>query len=235
MAVTDMKTLKPLFCAFLVILSMGFLKSATFAQKNVLPPELNQTSSLSEILAWLDKNSFPQARIGLDLWKYSSSPSRVAGRWVHESAVFSKGFKLIKADGCYLTLGNDDIKILSFGTTAYGYERQSLASFRKEATDLTPYPAELYIRLNRMSYKKGKKPYLHTKNPDEAKLLGSWRTEFKEKGGRDVLLIVVFDSPPGVGRDQMYGDSVTFTFDSKDMSEQFYAAFRQAIRLCAAK
>lgn len=230
-----MKMLNRLFRLFPLILSIS-LSSVAFAQEVVLPPELNQTSSLSEILAWLDKNSFPQARIGLNLRRTSDSIS-CEGCGVYDSAVFSQGFKLIKADGCSLTLGNEDIKILSFSTTARSsYDDISLERFRRKATDLTPYPAELYIRLNRMKPERGKGPQLN-KDPAVAKLLGSWRTEFKSKGGRpwDVLLIVVFDSPPGAGRDQMYGDSITFTFDKKETAEQFNAAFRQAIKLCTTK
>jgi hypothetical protein len=229
-----MKMLKRSFCSFLLLTSIS-LNSVAFAQESVLPPELNQTSSLSEILAWLDKNSFPQARIGLNLSRTSDSIS-CEGCGVYDSAVFSQGFKLIKADGCSLTLRNEDIKILSFSTTARSsYDDISLERFRRKGVGRTPYPAELYIRLNRMKPERGKRPQLHTKDPAKAKLLGSWRTEFKEKGGRDVLLIVILDSPPGGGRDDMYGGSINFTFDSQEMSEQFNAAFRQAIKLCTTK
>jgi hypothetical protein len=33
----------------------------------------------------------------------------------------------------------------------------------------------------------------------------------------------------------MYGDEITFTFDDKQMSENFYAAFGRAIALCKGK
>ena len=175
----------------------------------------------------------------LNLRKTSDSIS-CEGCGVYESGVFSQGFKLIKADGCSLTLRNEDIKILSFSTTARSsYDDISLERFRRKGADVTPYPAELYIRLNRMKPERGKGPQLHTKDPAKAKLLGSWRTKFKEKGGRsrpqDVLLIVVLDSPPEGGRDEMLGDTITFTFDNKQRSEQFNVAFRQAIKLCTSK
>ncbi len=231
-----METLKRCLVSFLAIWLMSLSIPSAFGQENVLPPGLNQTSSLSEILAWLDKNSLPQARIGLNL---SSTSDSIAseGRGIYESGVFSQGFKLIKADGCYLTLRNEDIKILSFRTNASRYDIQSLERFRSKGAGVTPYPAELYIRLNRMKAERGKGPRLHTKDPAKAKLLGSWRTEFKERGGRpqDVLLIVVLDSPPEAARDDMYGDTITFTFDNKQTSEQFNAAFRQAIKLCTSK
>jgi hypothetical protein len=222
-----MKTLKPLISAFFAIVSISFLASETLAQKNLqLPPELSQSSSLSEILNWLDKNGFGAARVGL-----KSSD---------DSAVFSQRFRLIKTDGCYLTLRNEDIKLLRFSTAAYPEEYQSLEVFRsKPDDDPTPYPAELYINLNRINPVRGKGPHIHTKDPAKIKLFGLWRTEFMEKRGRsriqDNLLLVVFDSPPEVGRDDMRGNSITFTFDSKDTSEKFNAAFRQAIKLCNTK
>lgn len=43
----------------------------------------------------------------------------------------------------------------------------------------------------------------------------------------------------GVGQDgrndSMNGDEITFTFDDKQMSENFYAAFSRAITLCKDK
>jgi hypothetical protein len=168
-----MKTLKPLRCAFLTIVATTFLNPYSIAQQKVLPPELNQTSSLSEILAWLDKNSFPQARIGLNLRRTSDSIS-CEGCGIYDSAVFSQGFKLIKADGCSLILRNEDIKILSFSTTARSsYDDISLERFRGKGAGRTPYPAELYIRLNRMKPERRKAPQLHTNDPAKAKLLGS--------------------------------------------------------------
>ena len=57
-----MKTLGLLLCGFLSILS-----SQTVAQnKRKLPPPLNARSSVSEIVDWLDQNSFSHARIGLE-------------------------------------------------------------------------------------------------------------------------------------------------------------------------
>lgn len=45
----------------------GSLSTQAFAQnKPKLPPQVNQGSSVSEIVDWLDKNSFSQARIGLE-------------------------------------------------------------------------------------------------------------------------------------------------------------------------
>ena len=35
--------------------------------------------------------------------------------------------------------------------------------------------------------------------------------------------------------DLMYGDELTFTFDDKQMSENFYAAFSRAVTLCKDK
>ena len=62
-----MKIFQLLFCLlFLVALSLS-LNSVAFAQKSSLPAELTENSSLTEIIAWLDKTSFAQARIGLNI------------------------------------------------------------------------------------------------------------------------------------------------------------------------
>ena len=221
-----MRILKLLVYVFLWSGSISFLTVATPGQDKVrLPPDLSQSSSLSEILDQLGKNYFGPAVIGLS-----------AG---YESANFSRGFKLTSTDGCYVTLRNDDVKILNYATRAFPEEYQSLEFFRRKADKLMSYPAELYLRLSRMNPEKGKRSHLHNKDPERAKVLGSWQTEFKVKSGRsrpqDDLLLVIFDSVPGDGRDEMFAGSITFTFDDRETSEQFDAAFRQAIKLCTTK
>jgi hypothetical protein len=220
-----MKTFGSLVNAMFLVVVIVCYGLECRAQSNTLPPPLGQNSALAEILAWLDKNSFAKAWIGVN--------SGFA------SGVFSQGFKLIKADGCFLTLRNENVDILELGSTAYPGEYSPLETFFTRKGHSSPYRAELYLRLNRLNFERSKAPFLHTKKTDRAKLLGSWRTEFKEKSGRsrpqDVILITLFDAPPAAGRDDLYGENVTFTFDNKETSEKFYAVFLQAIRLCTVK
>ena len=231
-----MRRLKPFLRCLLAAAALGPLSTAALAQTGVaLPPGLNQDSTLADVLAWLDKNSFPRARIGLNNEFYSSHPESDQ-RTIKESAVFSQGFRLFRTDGCHLTLRHDDARVIRFSTTAFSYEYQSLESIRKSEDTRTPRPAELHIRLNRVSQDRFKAPYLHTNKQEEGKLLGWWRTEFKQMRGisrpSDVLLIVFPDLPPGRGMSTMYGGSVTFTFDDPEASEQFFAAFSRAVKLC---
>jgi hypothetical protein len=103
--------------------------------------------------------------------------------------------------------------------------------------ELTAQLAVLFLPLDRMSDTRGKDPYLHTQSPEKAKLLGTWRTSFEQRG---FFTKVIFDveltaaeQPPSkeLGR----FDYLTFTFDSKELAEQFNAAFRRAFKICSEK
>jgi hypothetical protein len=227
-----MRTLRALLSALSLMLLVPLLCEQTFAQSNPVPAELSQSSSLSEILSWLDQNGLAEARIGLH------------SRW--DSAVVSQGFRLFKVDGCVLTLKNDNIKILSTSANAEPWESDPFEFFQKRADMRQRYPAYLQIRLVRISDNRSKAPHLYTKKPEDARVFGSWRTEFYEKRGRsrpqDVLLMsipipVLPEDKPDTPfhPNQLYGNSVTFTFDRRETSEQFYVVFQRAITLCAKK
>jgi hypothetical protein len=227
-----MKIFQPMLHALFLIVSIGFLTSTTFAQDNVrLPPELNRSSSLAEVLGWLDKTSFANARVGLsnDGSPGDSDSIMPTDSLPSEKAVFSQGFKLTNVDGCALTLRNDDVKVIRFS--------KSLERFRDVGNTQTRYVTELYVPLYRLSHRKGKAPYRHTSNPEKARLLGAWRAEFKEKGffSRHDVGMSIFPAGQKEVRQYIDGGTLTFTFDSQEMSEQFNAAFRQAIKLCTAK
>jgi hypothetical protein len=238
-----MKTLGLLLCCFFSILS-----SRTLAQDvSKLPPDLNKGSTLSEVVDWLDKNSFSHARIGLESdgpesYTDSSDPMNsinLSLGQLSEGLFFSSGFRLVKTDGCGLTLRNDDVKILRWWTKSYDSNQMSLANFvfggKKGEKKLTPQSAVLFIPLNKM--RESKKPYQYTKKAEEAKSLGTWRTKFKEKG---FFKLSVFKMEISAAEDpelkgKMQSGTLTFTFDDKEESQRFDAAIRQAIKLCSAK
>jgi hypothetical protein len=216
---------------------MTLFTSLTLGQEKVLPRELNQTSSLSEILGWLDKTSFANASVGLKTIVSDAGldPADRLTAKLSESAFFSPGFRLIKVDGCNLTLRNDNVKVLSFLTSSYNPDEvASLPGYRNGKRQSA---ALLFIPLDKMSDRKGKGPYRHTKDPEKVKLLGVWRTEFKKKGffSREIFRIDMIPSEQGATKESMEAQILTFTFEKKEMSEQFNAAFRQAIKLCTAK
>jgi hypothetical protein len=221
-----MKTFRRSLIFLCLSLSVSLLSGHTLAQNGSQPgSELGPNASLSETLDWLDRNYFPRAWVSFETNR--------------EDAVFSQGFKLSKLDGCNLTLRNDNLDVLEFGTIAYPREYESIEGFRKRPMpDARPYPAELFIRLNRLDPEKGKRPTLRTKDPKQAKLYGVWRMKFEERRRprrpQDVILLQVF-YPPGTQPEGMLSYRLMFSFDEREMSEKFYAAFRQAIRLCAPK
>ena len=225
-----MKTLRSLLCGFSFSIGIVCLSSQTLAQnKPKLPSPLNASSSVSEIVDWLDKNSFSHTRIGLEF----DDPEGLYG-----ALDFSSGFRLVEADGCRLTLRNDEIKILSGGTKSYDSNQMSLANFVfGERRKLTPQSAILFIPLDKMRYGGGKEPYQYTKNAEKAKLFGTWRTEFKEKGffRRFVFQMeITAVEDPGL-KGKLKAATLTFAFDDKEESERFNSALRQAIRLCTRK
>lgn len=207
--------------------------------KPKLPSPLNASSSVSEIVDWLDKNSFSHARIGLEDDGPNLNPFDSMTGTISEGLIFSSGFRLVKVDGCRLTLRNDEVKVLSGWTNRTDSNEMGLANFvwggKKGEKKLTAHSADLFIPLDKMRY--GRKPYQHTKNPEQAKLLGTWRTKFKEKG---FFLRFVFQmevtalEDPGLKR-KIKAATMTFTFDDKEESERFNSAIRQAIGLCTKK
>jgi hypothetical protein len=130
--------------------------------------------------------------------------------------IFAPGFKLASTDGCNLTLRNDDARVVN--------------------REGTPRSVELFLPLARMSDRKGKAPYRHTKNPRVAELFGTWRTEFKEKGffTHGIFTVRLKDLSSGQS-DTKAGDSLKFTFDDKDAAHKFNVALRRAIKLCTPK
>lgn len=241
-----MKIFQHFLRAVCLVSLVNFSASNIYAQENVLPEGVNERSSLAEVLKYLDETGFAHARIGLESDRSSTNPLDGDRRSVRDSAVFTQGFRLAKVNECTLTLRNNNLKILSFGSSADRDDDVILRTFRAKLGDPTlrrfnnvpgdpPYPADLQIKLNKLRYEPAKAPYHHTKNPDTAKVFGSWRTKFKKDKGQDVLFLLVHAYPPEYGMESMRGNTLTFTFDSQEMSERFDAAFRQAIKLCKDK
>ena len=224
------------------------LNSFVLAQKTAFPAGLTEKSSLEEILDWLDKTSFSQARIGLEANFNEPQIDEVitTSTRYDEQAFFSKGFHLVKIDGCKLVLRNDNTELIRFGTKYPNPAEGSLAGFRKIQSNQPQFTGEFSIPLQTL--KANKAPFRHTKKSEKADLLGVWRTEFKRKWKSDFFLIPSKDKLKsllenqmkieiiGVGQngrnDSMNGDEITFTFDDKQMSENFYVAFSRAITLC---
>ncbi len=174
-----MKTFQLSLCTlFWVALSLA-LNSTAFAQNNSLPAELTEKSSLADILKWLDKTSFSQARIGLEANAsgVESGDIPTSATRYYELAFFSKGFKLAKIDGCKLILRNDNVKLFRFETKYPNPADGSLDDFRKTQNDQSQFTGEFSIPLQKLNANKA--PFRHTEKAELADLFGTWRTEFK--------------------------------------------------------
>ena len=134
--------------------------------------------------------------------------------------IFAQGFKLTNVEACTLTLRNEDTQMIAHSKLiAAGQEHFAL---------------EVYLHLQELSARNGKAPYRHTKDLDKAKLLGTWRTEFTYRGFFSQSPIGVAFFAPGTreSKGSRSLQTVTFTFEDKEMAERFNSALREAIRLC---
>ena len=231
-----MRTFLPLLQVLFLIVIINFWNSETAAQgKAQLPPELTQNSSPAEILAWLDRTSLANARVGLNS-DGGKSRSMYGVQVNHGTpsakAVFSKGFRLARLDGCHLTLRNEAVSVIDFSGGRYSADVKTLLESRKGNT-----AGQLLMWLERLSYTKGKAGYRHITDPENAKLLGTWRISFSYRGffSRDSFSMSFSDPEQGTVREVMTAEKLTFTFDDRDAAERFSAAFRQAIKLCQSK
>lgn len=239
----NLKTLGLSLCCFTLFVSVC-LGPNTLGQD-----QRASSQELSEILDQLNKTSFPKARIGLE-FTGSESYTDSSDTWqsmnlnlsrLSEFANFSPGFTVASIDGCRLTLRNNQVKILNWGTSSYSVELMSLAKFvvdgKKGEKKLTPQTGVLTIPLDKLSHKGGKAPHKYTKNPATEKLLGTWRTEFKGRGffRRSMFEMEITAAEGPDLKSTMTSQKLFFTFDNKQERETFNKAFRRAIQLCSSK
>lgn len=230
------------------VVCIGCVSSSIFAQNAHLPAGLDSSSSLAQLLDWLNNNGFSQARIGLssDIPAYEFSDPTDATTY-SESVVFSQGFKLVDSDGCKVKLRNENLGLLEFWTKYPNPAAGSLAEFRKNQSE--QYAGEFLIRLQDWKIKKG--PFLHTSKAEKAATLGGWRTELKiaPKGRVSLIpskstiklalthhLLKVERTTDSQRRfEPMNGSTVSFTLDGKKASEDFSVVLKRAIVICRAE
>ncbi len=224
-----MRRARSLLRALLPVVSIVLLSSGAAAQEmGRLPAGLSPSSSVEEILNWLDRTSFPYARIGVKTGGTQGSPDsynpdRQEGTPSYMLA-FSQGFGLSGIGGCTPTLKNGDTYLVDHSKLVSDSGKHRYA--------------ELELRLDEMSPTKGKAPYLHTKDPEKAKRAGAWRTEYKYRSfwrRRIIGALTLYSAESEERLVTWDGVTLTFTFDGKEMSRQFDAAFRRAIELCKEK
>ena len=212
-----------LYTFFIISVLVLSSVNASAQKKPSLPNGLNQDSSVSEILAWLDQTTFRNARIVLkDSWDDDFySPPWDDTRPAVNTFIFTQGFRATNIEGCNLMLRNDDVR-----------------KVRKSKVEDTVHPliVDVWVQLNRMSWDKGRRTHRFTNDPQTMSLLGAWRTEFRYYGWFSRTIVgLTLNSPEWKEPQHWEGMNIAFTFDSKDMSEKFDAAFRRAIKLCRSK
>lgn len=153
-----------------------------------------------------------------DSWYDESRPPWDDTEAATNTFVFTSGFRATNIDGCNLLLRSDDA-----------------STFTKSKVDNSTHPvvAEVWVQLNRMSPDKGRHTHRYTTDPEKVRVLGAWRTDFKYGGWSSRTIVgLTLRSAEWKEPQRWEGTNVAFTFDNKEMSEKFDAAFRQAIRLC---
>ena|ERR1051325_1344624 len=220
----------------MLIVSIVLLGSNAKAQQGAVPVPNLDSAALNDILEWLNTNAFPRARIGVKDRGQSHKgrfglPDYYTG---NAERIFSEGFHVTSVNGCQLILRNEPVAIID-ATYSHGKFQKFIVEKNGERK-LTPQVASLFLSLNRMS-DRGKAPYLHTDDPDKAKLLGSWRTIFDNKGFilHEIFGMELTAAEQPHTKELAHFNYLTFTFDNKELAEQFNAAFRRAIKICGSK
>ena len=196
---------------------------SALAQIKPVLGDLEPDASAKEILSRLDQTIFQSARIVL---KDSRDDFIYRPPWddtepAKHTFMLTQGFRVTNIDGCNLMLRNDD--------------GREIISPRMENSSY-PVVVDLWVQLHRMSPDKGKRTYEHTKDPRKVRALGAWKSEYKYKGWSIKTMAELKLRSPGWDKPQKWqGYQIAFTFDTKEMSEQFDTAFRQAIRVCRSK
>ena len=215
-----MKLLHAFFIVSVVVTSSF---RAPAQNKLLLPGDLNQDSSVSEIVTWLDQTSFRNARVVLkDSWDdFTYRPPWDDSEPAKTTFIFTQGFRVTNIDGCNLMLRNDDAR------------RVTKSKVEDSAHRLI---ADVWVQLNRMSPNKGRHTHRYTKDPEKVSLLGAWRTEFKYRGWFSRTIVgLTLSSPEWKEPQRWNGMDLAFTFDTEEMGRKFDAAFRRAISLCKSK
>lgn len=169
---------------------------------------------------WLDQNGLAQARIGVRTTSQSAREEMQQDAYPALSLFYAAGFRVVQGDMCGVILRNDNTTLLDHSKLVH------------DPAPNQRYAAELFIPLGKLGVKKSKGPYRHTSNPDKARMLGTWRSEFKSSKSQEDMVLTMF-APGRTEKTQVWkAETLTFTFESKETSEKFTAAFRQAIEIC---
>ena len=231
-----MKSLRASLAALLIALTGVLSLDVPGQEKSLLPPALNESSSLADTLDWLNKNAFPHARVGLKFKSQKGPKSRFGVPQVYHAGgerIFSEGFHVTLVNGCQVLLTNEQVTIVD----AHNPDSGSFYRFitkKNGQRELTPQLATVFLSLDRMSDKRGKSPHLLSNDRKNGKSAGWWQANYEQHGFFNKLIFDAELTPaePPQTKELGHFDYLTFTFESRELAQQFDAAFRHAIKLC---
>jgi hypothetical protein len=228
-------SLAALLIALIGVLSLGI----PGPEKTLLPPALNESSSLAETLEWLNKNAFPHARVGLKFRSRKGPKSRFGVPQVYHAGgerIFSEGFHVTLVNSCQVLLTNEQVTIVDARNPESGGFYRFITQ-KNGQRELTPQLATVFLSLDRMSDKRGKRPHLLTKDHKHGKSGGWWQASYEQHGFFNKMIFDAELTPAEQPQTKELGhfDYLSFTFESRELAEQFDAAFRRAIKICANK
>lgn len=245
-AITNKGMTKAVF-RICISLAIGFCLSLIVSESvsGQVKDSTEDERTVEEILEDLNK-TLPLARVGLES-NITSPPADeipTTATSYYQFAIFSQGFRFQRLEKCRLTVRNRNLSMVDFTTGYPSLADGNLQVFRGNLDNVVEFVGDLSIPLFRL--KANKRPFRHTKKPEKAQLLGTWRTEFKQRtkfflvptiaGMRRFMegrMYIDVSSPAyGDEAESMNGDELTFTFDKKEDAEEFYSLMSRAIELC---
>lgn len=228
-----MRTLRHSLRALLIFSASVVVPAASAQLRPVAPPAAETNPSPREEFDRLESAGlFAAARVGLtdSVWRYRNGTGPDDEPTLEtDKEIFSQGFRFGGFKGCTLTLRNEDVK------TLLPPEKARRRPLTYAGGGPPPrYVAELYIQLDRLSARKGKSAMRVNNDPEKARLYGAWRAEYRFKGvvAKSAVHVSMFPAGLRESRKRYEGESVGFTFDDREQSLRFDAAFRRAIKLC---
>jgi hypothetical protein len=163
-------------------------------------PELKKTATLAEGLEWL----------GTALLSYTGVGVEEGDTGIE----LFKGFTVVRADGCTLSLKNKG----TFPETQSPY----LFEATLPVADLNPSSSKLRQRV--------------TDFPKINETYGTWVVKFSTKGGAKTARIAAHIFSKGSqGTSEFQGPRVVFKFQEKEDAQVFEQGFKQLIQMCQAK
>jgi len=179
-------------------------------------------------MPFVNNEDFEVSEIWLLNKGYSDTDLEVA-KTPYQELHLQKGFTVKERKDCSLKLQNTSGSILYEFLASDNYlgYKTTHDFFRDLYYNKRLARMELDASLFDLSYKKGKRPRLLSKDPKKAGY-NKWGVQIKAKGGSPVLLMATYQHQTK----KIYGSILTFVFDDEARARKFDSDFRYAIKRC---